>query len=279
MRQTNPRLLQLGFALSFGLLAGTAQAGFTPYEAAFTITTAVNNFRSALGALNGNDGNHHASGRREINWDAVPDTFADPNSFPGDFFNSTSVGPRARGALFTTPGSGFLVSADASNPTITTPGFGFPSEFVPFSTERLFAPIGSTLTDVTFFVPGTTTPGWVSGFGAVFSDVEFASSSTIEFFDLAGASLFIQDVLTSNNGGLSFLGAVANAGEKIGRVRITAGNDPLLGHGSYAPGATEGVVMDDFIYAEPQAVPAPPTLALLAAGGLAWRAGRRSAKA
>jgi hypothetical protein len=275
MTTRNPCVRRLSLALSLMALTGGAQAAFIVHEAATSIGPTVDAFRAALGTLNANDGNHHASGRREINWDGVPDSFADPNPFPGDFFNSTTIGARARGALLSTPGTGFLVSADADNPTTTPPGFGFPVEFVPFSPERLFAPIGSNITEITFFVPGTATPAWVSGFGAVFSDVEFTGVTQIELFGLNGASLFSHSVPTSGNGGLSFLGVVADAGERIGRVRITTGLNALLGHGDFGTGATEGVVMDDFIYAEPQAVPAPGTAALLGAGWLAWRRGRR----
>lgn len=274
MKLAKHRIMKLALAISFGMMAGAANAGFTTFEASISIAPTVDSFRSALGALNPNDGSHQASGRREINWDGVPDSFADPNAFPGDFFNSTTPGGRARGALFTTPGNGFLVSANAGGSTST--GFGFPTEFIPFSAQRLFTPVGSNVTEVLFFVPGTTTAGWVSGFGAVFSDVEFAGVTSIEFFDLVGASLFSRAVPTGGNGELSFLGMVADAGEKIGKVRITTGNGVLLANGSFSAGTTEGVVMDDFIYAEPQAVvPAPGTLALFAAGGLAWRKNKK----
>jgi len=50
-----------------------------------------------------------------------------------------------------------------------------------------------------------------------------------------------------------------NAGEQVGRVRITSGNQVL------APGntLTDLVVMDDFIFAEPRSVPEPVTLLLM----------------
>lgn len=282
MSNSTKHFLQSVFAFSLVGVATTAQAGFTAYEAAISISSTVNSFKSALGTLNVNDGNHYASGRREITWDNVPDSAADPNLLPGDYFNSTGIADQAGGVSLSTPGTGFLVSADGSNPTSTEPGFGFPSEFIPFSGERLFTSLGSNITDITFYVPGTTTLGWVSGFGAVFSDVEFTNVTKIELFDVSGNSLYTRSVMTSGNAGLSFLGLIANAGERIGRVRITAGNDPLLSHGSFPGGATEGVVMDDFIYAEPQqALPEPGTAALFGIGCF-WltrhcRAGRRRA--
>jgi hypothetical protein len=222
-----------------------------------------------LGSLNPNNGSAFNSGRREINWDGVPDNFSDPTAFPGNFFNSTTVAGRARGALFSTePGASFLVSADSSNPTSTAPVYGFPSDFIPFSAQRLFTPINSLITDITFFVPGTTRQATIGGFGAVLLDVEIANLSKIEFFDAAGVSLFSRTVLTAGNGGLSFLGAAADAGERIARVRISAGDAKLLGNNNYGPGS-DGVVLDDFIYAEP--VPEPGILGLLGIGWLSLR--------
>ena len=50
------------------------------------ILATVNAFRTFLGANNGVGGSF-PDGRREINWDGVPDAFAAPNSFPANFFN------------------------------------------------------------------------------------------------------------------------------------------------------------------------------------------------
>ena len=50
-----------------------------------------------------------------------------------------------------------------------------------FSDLRLFSPIGSTITDMSFFIPGANPnpvpsvpnmPATISGFGAVYSDVD-----------------------------------------------------------------------------------------------------------
>ena len=175
----------MGVAMVLAMSSGPATAGVIVFEAsganAAAVQPTVDVYRSGLGALNPNNGMAFASGRREINWDGVPDAFADPNPFPGDFFASTVSVGRMRGAQFNTPGTGFLVSADSSNPTATPIAFGYPLDFVPFSAERLFSPVGSNVTDVTFFVPGTLTPGTVTGFGAIFSDVE-APGAAITFF-------------------------------------------------------------------------------------------------
>ena len=79
------------------------------FRGAFDIQPALESFRSTLGTLNPNQPGSFGNGRREINWDAVPSQFTNTDDFPRDFFNQPVTG-RARGALFTTPGTGFRVS-------------------------------------------------------------------------------------------------------------------------------------------------------------------------
>ena len=83
---------------------------------------------------------------------------------------------------------------------------------------------------------------------------------------------------TGSDASLSFLGVIFDAGELISGVRITTGNT-ALGPNDGAGGA-DVVVMDDFLYGEPVAVPAPGGLALFAlgAGLLLIRARRRRAR-
>jgi hypothetical protein len=249
-------------------------AGFT----APSIVPAVSDFRAALGTLNPNLPGSFAGGRREINWDGVPDAFSAPNGFPAGFFNENLPG-RARGVVTSTPGTGFQVSA--ASPTATPVDFGnidfsYPEFFEPFSPQRLFTALNSTITDVAFFVPGSTTPAVVSGFGVVFSDVDLANTTSLQFFDAADASLGTFAALAIvGDETFSFLGVLFNAGEQVARVRITSGNQAL------APGnlLEDLVVMDDFIYAEPQvriaAVPEPSGLILLGLGLGAFALSRR----
>jgi hypothetical protein len=120
-------------------------------------------------------------------------------------------------------------------------------------------------------MPGTNgaTQATVAGFGAVFSDVDLANTTRLEFFNLANVQIQSLNVLpgTVASGSLSFLGAVGNAGERIARVRITTGNSALaaaLGGNDSNGNPTDVVAMDDFLYSEPLAVPEPTSLTLAA---------------
>jgi hypothetical protein len=221
---------------------------------AAAIQGTVDAFRTDLGTLNPNSAGSFGSGRREINWDGVPDSFAAPNNLPANFFNVNSP----RGVVFGTPGTGFQVSANAGVAPIQ---FGnidpaYPTFFEPFSQQRLFTPIGSNIMDVTFFVPGSTTPALTTGFGAVFSDVDLVNLTSLQFFDASNVSLgtFFVPNVTAANESFSFLGVVFGDAV-VSRVRITAGNQIL------APGnlQTDLVAMDDFIYGEPRTVGAVTT--------------------
>ena len=207
--------------------------------------------------------------RREINWDGVPDAFAAPNSLPLNFFNANSP----RGAVFSTPGSGVAVSANASVAPIAFGNINptYSQIFQTFSAQRLFAAIGSNVVDVNFFAAGTSNAGSTSAFASIFTDVDLLDTTAIEYFD--GAVSLGRFAVPVANNGLSFLGVRFNAGERVTRVRITSGNAAL---GPNDGGTVDVVAMDDFIFAEVQrTVPEPSTLPLLGAAALALRLTRR----
>jgi hypothetical protein len=271
----------LALPLAAGL-HGQAHAGFSVFDSAganaAAITPARDDFRTAVGggstaAANGDFGGV----RREINWDGVPDARADPTALPANFFNVNSP----RGVVFSSPdaGAGFLVSSTAASgqPVL----FGFPGDLQTFSAQRLFATTNSRVTDIQFFVPGTNTAATTSAFAAIFVDVEDNNASiftNMEFFDQNNALIFSHNVLSTGNQGLSFLGGVANSGERISRVRITTPNNFLLSNGSRLNESTDFVVMDDFLYATPAAVPEPEiwAMVLLGLGVVGWRSRRRA---
>ncbi len=239
--------------VGLGVLALTivsSSAGFTVFEAAgsdpASITPTRDAFRAAVGGGTVAGANGDFGGlRREINWDGVPDAKSDSNPLPADFFNVTSP----RGVVLSTPGTGFLVSANAG--LSTPPLFGFPIDFQAFSSQKLFTAVNSDITDVSFFVPGTSTPATTSAFGLVFTDVEVANLTKLEFFDASNNLIFVRDALTDGNQGLTFVGGVANAGEQISRVRIISGANTIVSNGILGNQIDDVVVMDDFLFATP----------------------------
>jgi hypothetical protein len=221
-----------------------------------SIQGTVDAFRAALGDPNNGSGPAQATGRREINWDggnpAIVTTTAPVTPF-NVFLNT-------RGTQFTTPGTGLSQAAPAglavlfNNPT-------YANIFKTFSPSRLFTPVGSKITEGLFFVPGTNgaDPATVTGFGAVFTDVDKPNGTdkqgrhtSIEYFGADGHRLFTGFVPSSpGDGSLSFFGIVFDDA-RIARVKITTGE---VRPGSDDTDASDIVMMDDFIYGEPQPLP------------------------
>lgn len=256
--------------IAFSLMTAAVLAVFTigPVRAqtvfqstgpdAESIRDEVDQFRAALGgANNGNAPGPLAGGRREINWDGGGSTATSIGGTPFDVFLNT------RGGRFRTDGAGFL-QAPASG---IGEFFGNPFYaliFRTFSPVRLFTPIDSNLTEAEFFIPGTNAgvPAATRAFGVVFTDVDRTgrqrpgrpciTCTVVDFLDVHG-SVVLSTVAPASpgNGSLSFVGAVFNEA-RIARVRIKAG---AAAAGPIAFDALDLVMMDDFIYAEPQALP------------------------
>ena len=231
---------------------------------AASIQSTVDAFRARLGDPNNlNNPGPLQKGRREINWDGgspnVLDTTAPVNPFLV-FLNT-------RGSQFKTPGLGL----SQAPPSGGLQGglavlFGNPSYgkiFTAFSRSRLFTPVGSNITEASFSIPDTNgnAPATVRGFGAVFTDVDQPdgvgvgakhASTRIQYFDRAGELIFTSFVPASpGNGSLSFFGIVFDDA-RIASVVIKTGD--------VAPGPNDDrrhdiVMMDDFIYGEPQLLP------------------------
>ena len=254
------------FSSIFGTQVSRTAAGAN----AAAIQATVDQFRADLGGSNNGVGNSFVTGRREINWDGVPDNFASPNNFPVDFFNVNSP----RGILFTAAVFADLrVSANASNPTNTPIRFGeidpsYTSTFQQvFSSQRLFAIVHPTASglndspvlDVYFYIPGTNIPATVSGFGVVFSDVDRTNQTGMIAYGIDGKPLGTPVFAPVANGGLSFAGLSFNAGERITRIKIGTGSRILATTNVEAANSNDGtsgvdvVAMDDFIYGEPRA--------------------------
>ena len=280
---TKTASLILALLVLASLFAGPPGVAAAPVEFsaaganAAAIQGTVDAFRLTLGdPNNGNAPGPLFTGRREINWDGGG-TAVTPAGTPFNGFLNI------RGAQFVTPGSGFVqapptgpvggLDTQFSNPAYAT-------AFQPFSLPRLFSPIGSNITDVFFFIPGTNggVPATVSGFGAVFSDVDIADVTSIQYFDAFGASLgtfFVPEA--PGTATLSFLGVVFDAGESVFRVRITTGTTALganVNDNLAAAALVDVATLDDFLYKEPRAVPEPATALLLTVGVIAVAFGR-----
>ena len=270
-------LLAFVAALSSAGLASPARAAPVVFEAAGANAAAITSTRDAFRAAVGGGTVAGANGsfgglRREINWDGVPDSRSDPNALPADFFNTTSP----RGVVFSTPGTGFLVSANASGSAPIL--FGLPNDFQAFSAQRLFTAVNSNITDIRFFLPGSATAATTSAFGLIFVDVEVPGLTTLEFYDPNEQLLFSRSALVGSNKGFSFLGANFTDGTAISRVRITAGRNTIVSNGQLGNPNDDVVVMDDFLYAEPlqaSTVPEPGSAALVGVTLLALTAIRR----
>jgi hypothetical protein len=218
----------IGVALALGAAKFVSAApvefsvsGAQPADIQSTFDALRNVLGTNHGALHG-PGNVFTGGRREINWDGVPDTVAAPNLMPANFFNANSP----RGAVFLTPGTGFEISAKAGNATGTPVEFGditggLRNQFQTFSPQRLFTALDSAVTETVFFVPGTNLPATTTAFGSVFTNVTKEGITTIEYLDANGGNVELD--------------------REVGLVPNPRGDDPA-----------DVVVMDDFIYAEPQ---------------------------
>jgi hypothetical protein len=245
---------------------GSTTTGLTVFQAAGpgepvppatnpSIQSTVDAFRAAVGEpdnLNVTGAMVNPAGRREINWDGGGGVdITTPPVTPFNVFLNT------RGAQFITPGQGLSQAPPAGGPQDGLAGLfnnaTYGVIFSTFSPLRLFTPVGSNITEALFFIPGTNgaTQALVRGFGAVFTDVDnqnLRRRTIIEYYD-ANNKLLFRGIVPASPGdaSLSFFGVVFNE-PIIARVRIRTGNS--------APGPDDGqrdiVMMDDFIYGEPQ---------------------------
>jgi hypothetical protein len=259
------KILAIAFFMVAFAAAGSAQglvrsaSGANPAD----IQATVDQFRADLGALNPNVRQTFASGRREINWDGVPDGASAPNLMKGDFFNLNSP----RGAIFTSTAGPLLNGAIAQPFEVSSSvasgvplRFGninpsYTNEFKAFSEPRLFTTTpGSNVLEIEFFIPGTTIPATVNGFGAVFTDVDTAATH-MQFYDQTGRIILSpSDPVPAADKGLSFQGVSFSDGTRIARVVITLGNAPLSATNTDGVNGVDVVAMDDFIYGEPHAL-------------------------
>lgn len=218
------------------------------FESSGDISSAVEAFKNALGTLNTLPG--AVSGRREINWDGVPEHLLD-KALPGDFFNqagNNAAAANQRGLLYD-PGT-FMVSNNGFESINSKAAPAFSS----FSGDKAFANTAAREWGITFQKAGTTDAASVNAFGAVFIDVDKNNSTSLEFFnnDKSIGKYFVPP--HDGNSNFSFLGVRFNNGERITSIVVT--HDGFLAEGGkdISDGGTQDlIVLDDFIYSEPVA--------------------------
>ncbi|MFO0812376.1 MAG: Ig-like domain repeat protein [Gemmatales bacterium] len=230
------------------------------------LTSAIDQFKLNLGGFeHTSNADAGSTGYRNITFDD-----ATGGAFNGNFYSIT----QPRGLKLTTDGTGFQVSKTSPanevrfgniNPT-------YPSLFKAFSGERLFTPIDSRTTEVTFTVPqSTATAATVRGYGVIFSDVDLLGSTTFQAFDKDGNSLTGADpieVIPLNNG-FSFIGVITTAGERISKVTLVSGNTSL-GTNVNETATEDLVVIDNMLYTQPVAVTTPVFLWKDAGADTSW---------
>jgi hypothetical protein len=219
----------------------------------------VARFQGALGGINNADMPGQKAGFRVINWDGAQLPFDMP---PVAF-------KKNRGAQFFSSDNKFVVSnpnnsADGvpkGDKTAPPKDIRFSSlnleqskRFQVFSPNRLFTVRNSNKMSSKFFVPAqkdTQDAAAVSGFGAIFTDVDDGRSTLLEFYD-KNECLIAKVYAPPRSKGLSFAGIIVKASHKapVFEVKLTVGSKAIVDKTA----GGDVVVMDDFIFGEPQPI-------------------------
>lgn len=218
------------------------------FSAKGNITAKVTEFKNLLGPANITPG--VTTGRREINWDGVPDAM-DGQKLPGDFFNPVGAGAQTslqRGIVYAGLNDAMVSKTNFSEVNANASG-----SFSTFSGNKGFAVVNSNQWPVTFEVAGQHTSATIKGFGAVFSDVDKDNSTAIEFFNGSTSLGKFFVPAHDNTSTLSFL-AVYFPDQLVTDIKISHEGKLIDGENDITQGGTKDlVVMDDFIYSEPLA--------------------------
>lgn len=217
-------------------------------KASGAIQDEIDAFRHLLGdQLNTTPG--VVGGRREINWEGVPDSMVG-RKLPADYFNSKDPAAPAsfkRGLAYGDTGE-FRIS----NANFVEVNNQAAAQFASFSGAKTFANINLNLWEVGFEVAGQLKTASVKGFGIVFADVDLPTSTSVEFFNgqksLGKFFVPVQDATTK----FSFLGVYFDNNERITRIKVS--HDGILADGQKDisdAGVHDLVVIDDILYSEP----------------------------
>jgi hypothetical protein len=228
-----------------------------------TASAALASFETAIGgANNGNTAQPLTGGFRDINWDGVA---LDGTDFGGGA-NTTVISKGSTVGIplnrFQTRGVYFGAVYAVSNDGFATVNPNAAGLFPAFTPKNTFVMFNDNGIDFKFVVPSATGTDVVSaasrGFGAIFLNVETATSASIEYFN-GNTSLGKFFAPVGTQGQPEFLGELFSS-PIVTNVQITCGtdvlfsfdgthftstakNDPMNGHSL--------VATDDFVYAEP----------------------------
>ena len=283
-------LIAITGGLAIGLMM-TAPAQAVPLVfsgSGANTTTAFNAFRAAIG------------GGSRINWDGVrlDGTDANPNTRvidPGKTVEIPVDRFRNLGAIYEDP---YAVSGDGFASVNPETAGQFPP-FTPNNTFAMFDFDSGQFTDrfieQSFVLPNTNIAAGTRGFGAIFVDVEDATSSSIEYFGQSAdgheISLGKFAVPTGGSGESQFLGVLFDQ-PVITNVTLTLGTHALFNNdgastqfqsfgGEDLAAGIDLVVTDDFVFATPTQVvnvPEPSTMLLLLGGFLCVQSRFRGCK-
>jgi len=227
-------------------------------EGAHGLKSTVDRFRHILGGKNnGANPGPLKNGRREINWDGGA-----PFDMPFDFFNR--VAPL--GAIFRTKGNKFAISnpvdGNPKDDKFSSLNRAAWKQLDVFREKRLFTSVKSNVLAQFFRVPGTHHKATVSGFGAVFVDVDKKNTSFLSLYDSRGCRI-AKVAVRPRNKGLSFVGIhvygvrgrVHLKKPPVYKAVLKLGDTPIKSR-RFRPHhysrERDIVVTDDFIYGEPQ---------------------------
>jgi hypothetical protein len=226
-----------------------------------------------------------ATGHREVVWDGVPGKFRNRPDFSETFFDRDApakAGVRG-GIIFRALGGTGEEVNDVLNGVLPDPAAPvggddaplggdysninpkFAGTLLSFTQSAQFATLGTVVTEISFHVAGTAQKAVVSGLGIVFTSVDRANTTSVEYFDESGrriARIFapvqshgpfpVAGPLVADSFPYSFVG-FHDANARIARVRVTAGEIPIDKAESDLPkGAKDVVTFDDVYYAEPR---------------------------
>lgn len=238
----SPLFLLLFFSCTKESKPGSA---FTVYKATGDIKPKMDEFRTALGLVNISHG--ATTGRREINWDGVPDSLLN-KPLPGNLFNPVGSGASAslqRGLVY--DDGEFEVSAN----NFSHLNSQAVSELPPFSGTKTFANVSRLEWPVGFEVAGEKTPASVKAFGLVIADIDVEGSVSVEFFSGNNSVGKFFPPAHDASSAFSFLG-VSFQNEKVTKVVVHHQGALADGQKDISQGGPKDlVVFDDLIYSEP----------------------------